>query len=318
MGTQRSATQAKTAQPRTARNQLPPPPYDCTGISLWGFLARADHDRLHKLCDETFRQTCNDAIAYEPVGAHVLLTFGAIDTIASAHPAFADDGSIRESHAAVWVIVRRVKGSGPRFAAFSPYMWVDNPISLVAGREYFGYQKSWGQYAPGQIAAARKAARSISLELSVLGGPPHKQHTMQPLLSVAPANTVSTKRRALTELHHFLEHLATTSEDLLGIEHALKYLSERADGRIPQIFVKCIPNPDGLTSSLIEVCTSDIEVKSMTGRVMFEDHKLTVTNLHSERFFEDTGISDQTLPRGFFVRAMSMTLHTGTVVWHAP
>ena len=115
---------------RRAREQAPPP-YRCTDVRLWAFLADANREAMDTLCADLFRNATEGAVDYRPIDSHVMLSFGHIPKITSQAPGWADEGSIAESHAAIWILVKKHHiGAGPRYAVFNPFMWVDNPMSL--------------------------------------------------------------------------------------------------------------------------------------------------------------------------------------------
>ncbi|HEY6778968.1 MAG TPA: hypothetical protein VI122_20875 [Thermoleophilaceae bacterium] len=123
-----------------------PGPLRCLGSTQWGFLAEADHERVDALCRRVFAEPTGGEIDLRPLGSHVLVTLGRIERIVSEVAPFDSMGSSPESQAAVWIPVGRVLDGAvaDQFLMFTPYMWVDNPISLPSGREMYGFAKAFG------------------------------------------------------------------------------------------------------------------------------------------------------------------------------
>ncbi len=305
-----------------------PPPYVCRGVRLHAFILESDRPKLVALTDAMFSTLSRRQVAYEPVGDNVVLTCGHMQSISSSAAGFQLAGSISESHVGIWIPVRRTAGTGPKYAVFNPYMWVDNPLSLVGGREHFGYAKSWGTLTHHDLGASRgshNASSRINVTASVLGGNGNEHRTLRPLIEIAPhldpaesdrpaAGTWESLRCAID---HFAEVVAATTQEILHIEDLLEFVNGWTQGTVPQLFVKRIADISGDSDALLQICTAAITVEEFRGRAIFEDHDLTVHHLDSDPFDTDLGIDTRVLPRGFYVEQMDMTLHTGEVIWDA-
>ncbi len=117
------------------------PPIVCAGADLYVFgIQVADVKVLHHLCRRVFNDPSGDAVKCRALGDYVVVIFGAIKKVSGA---VAGPG-VKESnvllHVPVWV-----ETADAQFPAlFSPFVWVDNPNSMVGGREVFGYAKTFG------------------------------------------------------------------------------------------------------------------------------------------------------------------------------
>ncbi len=126
-----------------------PGPLRCEGVTQWCFPLEADRDRLESLCRRVFTEPTGGAIDIRPLGSHVILTLGRVARIVSEQSRFATMGYSPEGQSAIWIPVARVRADGETPVAgqmlmFTPYMWVDNPISLASGRDMYGFSTAFG------------------------------------------------------------------------------------------------------------------------------------------------------------------------------
>lgn len=136
-----------------------PGPLRCRGVSMYGFWARADGEKLARRMEETFAEPTDGAVAVKPWLPLVLITFVKIETIVSEP--FAHRGVVDEDEAVIWLpsvtlqprrlplpwgVRRRVLWPRHVLSMAIPYLWLDNPISVASGREVYGYQKNWGSF----------------------------------------------------------------------------------------------------------------------------------------------------------------------------
>jgi len=179
-----------------------PGPFRCSDATIYALALKADKDALQTLCGEVLTDRDRDRdreLGYSPLGEFVILTFGTMDvaSMCTDHSTlfgttYADMGTSREQHVAFWVPTAAGHRKDhttviERFAMFVPAMWVDNPVSLVGGREIYGLAKQWGQFdiEPGD---------EPSCELQVFGGAFGQRQTSgyRRLLEVTPGDKVGT------------------------------------------------------------------------------------------------------------------------------
>lgn len=147
-----------------------PGPLQCRGVTMYGFWVAGDRQRLRDLCCRVFAVPSKGRVVVKPLPA-VLITFVRIDEIVSEHKDFRHIGRVGEREVVVWVptFVFRSPRAVPAqrrasflrlenpLAAFIPYIWLDNSISIASGREVYGYPKVWGRLAsePAEALDAR-------------------------------------------------------------------------------------------------------------------------------------------------------------------
>lgn len=168
-----------------------PGPFHCADASIVLLPLRVDPAKLADLCPTVLADPTG-AISYQPVGEFVLLSFGTM-TVRSLSPsrseffdaAYADMGASAERHVAIWVPTVAGHRSGcleliDRFSMFIPAMWVDNPVSILGGRDIYGIAKQWG--------VPTMSHDNAGCTLDVFGGNfgPHEISGVHRLLDVSP------------------------------------------------------------------------------------------------------------------------------------
>lgn len=124
-------------------------PFDLTDARLFGFVVRADQDRLEEVCERSFGGPSGNAEQLVPVGSHVMLIFTEILDIRSSEPPDNSLGVVGEREAGVWVPILDRRRN--RAAWTLPYLFVDEPAPMVGGREIYGFPKQLGNVTlPGE------------------------------------------------------------------------------------------------------------------------------------------------------------------------
>jgi len=133
----------------SARLAAPAPgyqPFVARDVRMYGFIFQGVEARLNDLCTRYLNEPMQGQFQYSPMPPHwVVLTFTETRSLAPKNPPFADLGCAPEREAAFWIWVHRSDGqSAP--VSFSPYIFVDNPIAIIQGREIYGFPKEIGWF----------------------------------------------------------------------------------------------------------------------------------------------------------------------------
>ncbi len=294
-----------------------PGPFRCRDAKIVVMPLKADATALDDLCSSVLGAPAGGP-AYERVGKFVLLSFGSM-TVASestlTSPLFkttyASMGASAESHVALWVpVVARDRG-GPsaatdRYAVYLPVMWVDNPVSLVGGREIYGIAKQWGR--PAISPDYRRCT------LDVYGGAfgatrmsgPHR------LLDIVPGNgahPVEMARLAAEEARQMtrdgLRQLTDGQVDLPGATLLHTVATDLVNHQIDQVAVRQLRTPadDGADGSAPELIGLTTRFHSMSHEILGHGFHVTVTPVASHPLREMFGVSTQEAAIGVQVNA---------------
>lgn len=133
-----------------------PPAYEQKGITLYQFALEADAKRLDEVVDR-YLNVAAGAHPFRAIGQWVLLQSGHIAENTS--PGAARYGTGAETSLTFLIPVVRWHGWGSADASpidvgfFAPYVFVDHPLSLIAGREVLGMPKHLAVFEPNDAPA---------------------------------------------------------------------------------------------------------------------------------------------------------------------
>jgi hypothetical protein len=301
----------------------PPAPFRSLGTTLYGFWAQADPDRLHALCRKVFAEPSGGRVSARPIGHHVMLTWGLISRVVSQTPPYDQRGGVAEPQVAVWVpvVLRDPLSERERFAMFIPYIWLDNAMSLAAGRELFGYPKSWG-WLKFPNAGTADAASRWRVDAFGLNYSPDALAARHRLLEVARTGTVAEATAndllSLEELaRDIAAHLFAGGGLVGGVELAADIADDIRAHRMRGVFLKQVRDVrDGLAAALQQVVEADYEILRLRARPMLAEHRLTVHHLDSHPVRDELGLDSQTLGLAYEVE-MDFDVGGGRVLWDA-
>lgn len=129
-----------------------PAPYISGGGRHVGMLLEGKLQPIQQMCDNVLNERAKalgSDVRYRPVTQFVLLFMGTWEDLVSVPRV--NDGTASENQASFWVPLKRGREINGKFqpeydCMFVPYMFVDNPMSLLNGREVYGYQKSMSKF----------------------------------------------------------------------------------------------------------------------------------------------------------------------------
>jgi hypothetical protein len=299
----------------------PPAPFRSVGTTLYGFWAQADPDRLQALCRKVFNAPSGDRVTARPVGHHVMLTWGSISRVVSQTPPYDQRGGVAEPQVAVWVpiVLLDPTSERERFAMFIPYIWLDNAMSLAAGRELFGYPKSWGWL---DFPAPDDPAPRWKVDAFGLNYAPGALAARHPLLEVVRTGTL--EQAAVNDLVSLEElardiatHLFAGSGLLSDLELAADIADDIRADRMRGVFLKQVRDVrDGLAAALQQIVEADYKILRLRARPMLAEHALTVHPLDSHPVRDELGLDTQTLGLAYHVE-MDFDVGSGRVLWDA-
>ena len=129
-----------------------PPPFVCRDGDLVGFVLHVEDKAL---LDASIEETLNNTtrgLKYEALVPFVVMMVGRFNRQESVGTGYVGKGWASESSVAFWLPLRRSDGDST-FRLTAPYVIVDNPMSLVCGREDFGFAKGEARFDPADRMA---------------------------------------------------------------------------------------------------------------------------------------------------------------------
>ncbi|HEV2981838.1 MAG TPA: hypothetical protein VGX51_10430 [Solirubrobacteraceae bacterium] len=304
-----------------------PGPLRCEGVTQWCFPLLADRECLAELCRRTFAEPTGGEIDLRPLGSHVIFSLGRVERIVSEQQRFATMGWASETQGAIWVPVGRVHDEHEtavveEMLMFTPYMWVDNPISLASGREMYGFAKAFGWFdlpAPGADAAA------FELDAFGMDFETDQQPQRNPLVRVtrgAPVHEVT--ELVWSGLRQVGRHLRQlTDRDgrpsiHFGWRFAESVLANMIEGSVRQVFLhQARAIGDGSRASLQQVAEASYSVSSLRAAPLEHEYVVDISELSSAPLVSELGLESHSTTRFAYRSECNFKLGTGSVLWDA-
>jgi hypothetical protein len=279
---------------------------------------------LEALCRRVFFEPTGGAVDIRPVGRHVLLTLGHIDRIVSEVAPFHSMGWAAEGQSAIWVPVTSVRPRGDHLVAeelfmFTPYMWVDNPISLPSGREMYGYPKSFGW---ATLPASIADAGSLSLDVFGMDYGRDETPTRRPLIRLERGKKVHQLAdmawsAAIDVARHFRHAVERAPGEAVrpGLRLAESFARDVRAGGLRQVFLHQVRSvEDAGRAALSQVTAAHYRVLSMGARPLEHEYTVTIEHLDSHPLGAELGLGNQAT-RDAFRAESDFVLDAGQVLW---
>jgi hypothetical protein len=136
------------------------PPYTLKGVTVLGFAMKADRAKLEKLVDATLNaKTCHGGDVYLPASDVVMVEWLHYEEMRADKDKDKDkDKSLCAVSQDEFLVRFNVKTDerSPSTRSFVPYIFVDEPWSIVSGREVVGFPKM-----PGVFAKTKNLAQTV-------------------------------------------------------------------------------------------------------------------------------------------------------------
>ena len=303
-----------------------PGPLQCNDTALYVFGLQADHAKLDALCQRVFNTPTGGAVDYRPLGDNVIVTFGVVGSIVPGYEPWHSMGSVREPQVGFWIPVARVKHEGDRlvgqdFGMFCAAMMLDNPISLLSGREDYGYPKTMGW--SEMPADAARDTTPFTLDVFGMNFAPDEHPERRRLMDLTPTGDPSETELILDDIKAVARWFKAMLFDRpgvdLGLHFALEFGKALRDSAVNQVFLKQIrATADGRRADIQQVVVAPAITKNIKISQLDHDYELKLQHLDSHPLQDELGI----VPEQTVTLAMKMTfdmlITAGTVRWAAP
>jgi hypothetical protein len=301
-----------------------PGPLQCDDTTLYVFGLRADHAKLDALCRRVFREPTGGAVDYRPLGDNVIVTFGVVGAIRPTLEPWHSMGAVREPQVGFWIPVVRVEHDGDRlvgqdFGMFCAAMMLDNPISLLSGREDYGYPKTMGWSA---MPADGDLAAPFTLDVFGMNFGTGEQPERRRLMDLKPTgDELSEAELALGDILSVGEWIKDMLFDRpavdLGFHFAVEFGKALHDHRVNQVFLKQIrATEDGRRADIQQVVVAPAITKNISVTQLDHDYDLTIQHLDSHPLYDELGIADQRVTLAMKMH-FDFLIEAGEVRWEA-
>ncbi|WCB96374.1 hypothetical protein DSM104299_05133 [Baekduia alba] len=304
-----------------------PGPLQCDDTTLYVFGLKADHAKLDALCQKAFNTPTGGAVDYRPLGDTVIVTFGVVGAIRPEYEPWHSMGTVREPQVGFWIPVARVKHDGDKlvaqdFGMFCAAMMLDNPISLLSGREDYGYPKTMGWSTMPDDATQDTAPFTLDVFGMDFGGDEHPERRR--LMDLTPVGD------ELSEVELALGDILTVGEWIkdmlfdrpgvdLGLHFAIEFGKALKDHKVNQVFLKQIrATADGRRADIQQVVVAPAITKNIKVSQLVHDYDLTIQHLDSHPLHDELGIVAQQRVTLALRMRFDFLIDAGDVRWAAP
>jgi len=302
-----------------------PGPLQCDDTTLYVFGLQADHAKLDALCQKVFNTPTGGAVDYRPLGDQVIVTFGVVGAITPTLEPWHSMGSVREPQVGFWIPVARVEHDdgklvGRDFGMFCAAMMLDNPISLLSGREDYGYPKTmgWSEMPPADSAGP------FTLDVFGMNYGSGEAPARRRLMELAPAGPeLSEAELAIGDIHTVGEWIKDVLFDQpqvdLGLHFAYEFGKALHDHKVNQVFLKQIrATEDGRRADIQQVVVAPAITKDIKVTQLRHDFDLALQHLDSHPLEAELGIVPQQRVTLALRMHFNFLIEAGQVRWSAP
>ena len=285
-----------------------PPPFLAAGGRFVGLVLEGEVARIEALCG-VLNKAVEGGVTYAPLGSYVVMMVGEFPQQTSRAKEFINRGYASETGLVFWVPLRATEAKETRLCLAAPYVFVDNELSLLCGREDFGYAKSLAKFYPanglgpnvtveafgGDFAPASKADWFEVLKITALGGP-------------VVATLWDTPQKVAAELLTL-----AAAEDAI-VELVSKLVEELVEENASHVFLKQFRDSELAGKACYRcVVESPVAFTNPSLRVLLQQWQVDVKSRSSHPITADLGVESQSTALAFEIK-MNMLLHPGKCV----
>ena len=302
-----------------------PGPLQCDDTTLYVFGLQADHAKLDALCRRVFREPTGGAVDYRPLGDNVIVTFGVVGAIRPTLEPWHSMGAVREPQVGFWIPVARVEEDGDRlvgrdFGMFCAAMMLDNPISLLSGREDYGYPKTMGWST--MPASPTDLTTPFRLEVFGMDFGVGQQPAPRPLMELTPVgDQIAEVDLAIGDILSVGQWIKDVLFDQphvdLGFHFAVEFGKALHDHRVNQVFLKQIrATEDGRRADVQQVVVAPAVTQNVSVAQLHHDFDLKLHHLDSHPLYQELGIEEQRVTLAARMH-FDFLIEAGQVRWEA-
>ena len=307
-------------------------PYACNNTRLLGFFLRGDAPTMQrKLVDPILNAPTGGAVEYRVASDLVLLSFADAAHGTSLTPPDNMIGWVPENSWTAWIPLLVIKHElglpvAQRLVFFPAYICVDNTWSLAAGREVYGFPKSYG---PVMIPAAGMPPSSFkasTLVMKTFG--PQNEGVLAPLLQVDCIAQEGLRETVWHDLEAVVRAIADMwlgkgsggGRVIPGISLLFDLVGLLLKEEVPGVFLKQFRDAgDGTRACYQAIIEAGSRVTAFRGAGPLKcAYRATLADFASHPLASDLGVAAGTAPLDFaFWADFNFTIGAGTTIWQA-
>ncbi len=296
---------------------LPAPPYCCNEARFMSLPCAGDSAAIQNFVDRTLNAATSPG-RYRILSKYVFLAIMAAADTGSVTPPFSAQGTMPETDIGFWIPVTDAQRPFSVFW-YPAYLFVDNWLAVVGGREVWGFPKAWatieaspGDPRDGAIAVSTLAVKTLA---------PKARATMAEIFRLTPGPSAAAGSEPVGD-----EGLASAIARLLAgdlfveLMAVMARLLEAGGAGLPgapMILLKQVRDAASpAAASYRSVIIADTTITAVAGSPSIKgEHCLTLNDFASQPIAADLGLAlgDQMLPFALCA-TIDFTLGLGTPV----
>jgi len=290
-------------------------PFQQQDSLMFGFFVKGDIHKLQAMCDQQLNAVAQGKYHFKPLSNYVMVTFTHIGKDYSTAPEDIDKGWGKEIDTSIWVPVGQyIEKDGKeildRVHWIVPYIWVDQPMTVVNGREIFGYPKYMAEFS---MPTCRKNADLFTIDVNAFQTYSKDEeaavHRLFDIKRQPCNNAIDELAEDFDDFIGFAKGLLSGLSKLDDIVHPdsnliLQLLEGMLKPNLPQLFLKQFPDGSGKNAVYQALTTSPANINGFHGAgLLAGDYEFTLQEFASEPIAEDLGleIGTQSAPLAFWI-----------------
>ena len=301
-----------------------PGPITLNSTKMWAFMLKADRAKMTAWCQAIFDTPSGGAVRVLPLSSYMMMTV--VDIGTGRFVAAPQMGWSAERELTFWIPAVRIEEQNGEKVAVAlamtmPYLVLNNPVAIAAGREIFGYFKQAGQIAlPGDPGHDQTLTADL-FATKVFGA--DSEEAYQRLLTLTPtlaqpgplSDAARTFAGGAKALYHLLAADDRDWHASLGLTEDV--LADLLKEQIPQLFLKQFRDiADGTRACYQAITQANGQVTRFDSAPQMTEYAMNLESLASSPVASDFGIAPQQTVLGTEFE-YDMTIQPGTVLWQA-
>jgi hypothetical protein len=302
-----------------------PPPFKLLGCMMYGFFFDGEKSKLQSVLDNRLNFASEQTKRkYTVLTNDVLATFATTPKAVSLDPIGSQLGYTIEDELVLWIVALesiKVRNTWKpnRIVYYIPYIFVNNILTTVAGREIYGIPKTMGTFViPKQpheasyFEASTSGFKTFSPNSVFEECPLFVVQKDQTNKSIDTLKTWADGKEALSDFRDLVSSNNSITKDI-GIRFCLNEISDLAAARLPSVMLKQFRNlTDGTSTCYQRLVEAPFQINAFYGGgLLSNNYELKLTQMASFPISESLGLSSGQKPRAAFWINMDFTLELG-------
>ncbi len=280
-------------------DMLSRPPFQQKNSQMYGFFVKGQLDKLQACIDRDLNTVAGGQLNFKPLSEYIMLTFTDIGRSYSDNPQDFQKGWGQETDVCFWVPVGNIVIKNGQEVLdsihwYTPYIWVNSPIAMVAGRDIYGYPKTIGRFElpekdhPDHFSVTVNSFKDQGPDTEA------EWNSLLTLNNLRPGDSPIDKWEnfidALKGIHEVADGIQLFRPDMNADEELIKLFLQP---QIPQLFLKQFPANNGEKAAYQALVSAPAKVEKFhQGGTLPGDYQLTLEDIASIPIAEDLGLSN--------------------------